>query len=382
MQLQSKKKAIPQPRIICNSETSPDRPHPRPPTPPRPSQRRLEEEGKAHWDSSQVDDGELEEGTADDCTEGEDSPRSTQLYTQEELVILTRKIFGDEDEEEDGEFWDADSGPWAAVSHPAKDERANVDHQDQESDTGGQPGEREGKATESKLDGLFGPTSNVCLSTPSQDGLPRSPQDDDDDQDIEVVQDVLEAAANSATVDTSDGLNSSTDDTPLTTTTSTPLTSPEYPHTALHLSPSRQHPPLLDNGFAILSTIDDALIGNLQPGESLEAHVGANDDLFGPVPVPTTQTDPPEELEPCKPAVVIPSEEEPHCNTIRRIIRKKGLPDFSPTRPGIFSAVIISRSDDAPLGKRKRSREDDGDGDEGERAFSPTSVSHQVPRPR
>ena len=186
--------------------------------------------------------------------------------------------------------------------------------------------------------------------------------------------------ASSATIDTSDGVNSSKDDTPPTTTTtsntSTPSTSPESPRTALRPSP----PP--ESGFGTLSTNDDAPIGNLQPGESLEAHAGANVGRFDPVPVPTTQVDPSEELEPRKLAVVIPSEEEPHCSTIRHIIRKKGLPEFSPTRPGIFSAASTNSPDDASLGKRKRSRGDDGD--EGERAFSPASVpqsDHQVLRP-
>ena len=134
-----------------------------------------------------------------------------------------------------------------------------MDHQDQESDIRGQSGESEGKAN-SKLDGLFGPTSNVCLSTPTKDGLPPSHQDGVDAQGVEVVQHVLQAAENSATVDPSDGVNSSTDDTPPTTTTPTSLTSPEYPRTALHPSPPPQHPPPLDNGFGTLSTIDDASV--------------------------------------------------------------------------------------------------------------------------
>ena len=143
----------------------------------------------------------------------------------------------------------------------------------------------------------------------------------------------------------------------------------------LHPSPPTQHPPPLESGFGTLSTI-----GNLQPGESLEAYTGANDGLCLCQP---RQVDPSEELGPCKPVMVIPSEEESHCNTIRHVIRKRGLPEFSPTRPGIFSAVTINSSDDAPLGKRKRSREDDGD--ECERAVSPSPVpqsDHQVPRPR
>ena len=406
MRLQSQTKVIPQPIVTRNDYlggTLSDwcrhtHTHPRPPTPPRPSQKRLgEEQGEFHWgrdgnsmhfpstttndadwdedrieegagdgtsnykirnekattwEGSQVDDGELDEGMADDCTKGEDSPRSNRLYTQEELAILTRKIFGDEDDEVDGAFWDADGTPWAAIDRPAKDEGAGVDHQDQESDTGGQSGESGGQANEeSKVDGLFGPTSNTCLPTWSKDGLPCPRQDEDDDQNVEVTQDVLEAAAvaSSATVDISDGVNSSNDDTlPTTntnTTTSTPLTSPESPCTALRPSPSTQRSPS-ESSFGTLSTND------LQPGGQPEVHVGANVDLSDPVPVPTTQV---EELEPCKPAVVIPGEEEPHCNTTRHIIRKKGLPEFSPTRPGIFSALIVRSSDDASLGKRKRS---------------------------
>ena len=414
MRLESEIKAIPQPMVICNdylSETSSDRlrhTHPHPPTPPRPSQKRLgEEEQEAHWDEdgtdegasdstsdyeirnkeataregSQVDDDKLEEDTAEDCPKGEDSPQSNRLYTQEELLIITRKIFRDEDEEDDAELWDdADEAPWATINNPGKDEGAGMDRQDQKSDAGGQSGESEGKV---KLDGLFGPTSNVSLSTSSSDGLPCSHQDEDDGQDVEVVQDVLEAVAGSASMDTSDGVNSWTDDTPPSATTSTPLTSPEFPRTALHPSPPTQHPPPPESGVRTLSTIDDASIGNLQPGELPEAHTGANGGSPDSAPVPTTQVDPSEELEPHKPAVVIPSEEDPNCNTIRHIIRKRHLPEFSPTRPGIFSAVIISSSDDASLGKRKRSREDDGD--DGERVFSPASVSrsnHQVPRRR
>ena len=388
MRLQSVTKATPQPAVIWNdylTETLSDRLrhiHPRPPTPPRPSQKRLEEEGEAYWDGSQVDDGELEEGTVDDCAKGEDSPLSNRLYTQEELVILTHKIFGDEDEEDDGAFWDdTDGAPWATKDHPAMDEGAGVDHQGQENDTGGQTGEKANE--ESKLDGLFGPTSDVCLSIPSKDSLPCSHQDTDDDQNVEIVQGVLEAAAGSAIVNTSDGVNSSSDDTPPTTTPSTLPTSPESPCTALRPSPPTQHPPLPESGFGSLSTIGDALVGNLQLGESPEAHTGANDDLSDPVPGSTTQVDPADELEPSKPAVVIPNDEKPHCHTIRRVIWKKGLPEFGPTRPGFFSAVSISSSVDESLGKRKRSREDDGD--ECERAFSPAPVpqsDHQLPRPR
>ena len=120
---------------------------------------------------------------------GEDPPQSNRLYTQEELLILIRKIFGGKDEEDDAELWDdADEAPWAAINHPGKNEGAGMDRQDQKSDAGGQSEESEGTANEEvKLDCLFGPTSNVCLSTSSEDGLPCSHQDDDG-QDVEVVQ--------------------------------------------------------------------------------------------------------------------------------------------------------------------------------------------------
>lgn len=66
-------------------------------------------------ESSRVDDDELEESRAGDCAKGEDSPQLNLLSTQEELVILTRKIFGDEDEEVDVAFWDdGDGALWAA----------------------------------------------------------------------------------------------------------------------------------------------------------------------------------------------------------------------------------------------------------------------------
>ena len=183
MQLQSKKQEIPPPAITYNdylSDSSSNQYRHMQPRPPTPSQKRLGEEGEVHWDGIQVDDSELE-GTADDSTKGEESSRSNRLYTQEELVVLTRKIFGDEDEEDDGQFCEADGATWAAIDHPAKDEGAGVDHQNQENDIEGQSGESKGKANEeSRLHGLFGPTSNVSLSAPSEGGLPRSPQDEGD----------------------------------------------------------------------------------------------------------------------------------------------------------------------------------------------------------
>ena len=293
-------------------------------------------------EGSQVDDNELE---ADDCTTGEDSSRSNRPYTQEDLVILPREIFGDGDEEVDTTFWDdGDGAPWAAVDHPAKDEGTGVDHQDQESDTGEQSevGESEGKANEtSKSDGLFGPTSNFCLSTSSKDGLPRSRQGEDDDQNAEVAQDVLETAAGSATVDTSDGVNLSEDDIPPTTTTSAPLTSSESPRTAIGPSPPAQRPLLSESGFGVRLTNGGSPTGNPQPGKSLGKSLGAggepNEGLSDPLPLPPTRLDPSaKELEPRKPVVVTPNKEERYHNTIRHIIRKKGFPEFSPTRPGIF----------------------------------------------
>ena len=426
IRLQPETNTIPRSTVICKADLSRTlserlrHAHPRPPTPPRPSQKQLgEEEGESHWDDdvdsmniptttannagwdedgndegadnatpeyniqseettsregSQVDDDELEAG---DCTTGDDSSQSNRHYTQEELVILTRKIFGDDDEEVDVAFWDdGDGAPWAAVDHPAKDEGTGVDHQDQESDTGevSEVGECEGKANEtSKSDGLFGPTSNFCLSTSSKDGLPRSHEDEDDDQSAEVAQDVLDTAAGSAPVDTSDNVNSLEDDTPPTTTTFAPLTSSEPPRTAIGPSPPAQRPLSSESGFGVRSTKGGSPTGNLQPEESLGAGGEPSEGLSDPLHLPASQLVPSaEEMEPCKPAAVTPSEEERHHGTMRHIIRKKGLPEFSPTRPGIFSAQILNSSDPAPLGKRKRSQEDDGY--EGEKGFSSAPI--------
>ena len=55
------------------------------------------------------------------------------------------------------------------------------------------------------------------------------------------------------------------------------------------------------------------------------------------------------------------SEEEQRCNTMLRIIRKIGPPKFGRTRSFNFSIPAVVSSDDGFLGKRKRSREDDGD---------------------
>ena len=428
MRLHPEVKAIPQPTVTWDEDkTSPERlRHPRPPTPPRPSQKRSgEEEGESHWDDdgnhmnappttannagwdedrtdevsddatskdkirneeatsgegSQVDDDELKDDMADDCSKGGDSPQSTRIYTQEELAILTRKIFGDEDDDDDGAFWDdADEAHWTTIDHPATDEGASVDRQDRESDTGEQSEESEGKT--SKSDGLFGHTSNFCLSTSSKDSLPRSHQDDDDGQTAEVVQGVLETVASSATVDTSGGVNSSEDDRPPTMTTPALLTSPKSPRTVL--SPSlpthRLLPP--EGGIGIRLTKGGAPTGNPQPGESLEVDAEPSEGLSDRLPSPATPLDPSaEEMEPRKRAAVAPSEEEPHCKTIRHIIRKRRLPDFSPTRPGIFSAPNTKSSDAASLGKRKRSREDDEY--EGEAAASIPQRNHQVLRPR
>ena len=400
MGLQSNTKAIPQPTVIRNGtsgEVLSERfrhAHPRPPTPPCPSQRRRESHfdgdgnsvnispttNNVGWDQDGIDGGVDE---ADDGTKGGDSPRSTRLYTQEELVILRRKIFGDEEGEGDGTFWDdaddTDGAQWATLDHPEKDERDSMN------DAGKQPEESEGKANETaESDGLFGPTSNFCLPTSSKDGLLRSHQHDDDDQTTEVVQDVLETAAGSASIHTSDGVNPLEDDIQPTTTTSMPFTSQEPPRTTLSPSPSTQLPLPLESGFGIRLTKGGTPTGNLQPGGSLEADAEPSEGLSDPLPLPATQLDPStEEMEPRKPAAVAPSEEEPHCNTIRRIIRKRRLPEFSPTRPGIFSALILNSSDAASLGKRKRTQDDDEYQEEAAFSSTPNPLcDRQVLRPR
>ena len=168
-------------------------------------------------------------------------------------------------------------------------------------------------------------------------------------------------------------MNSLGDDTPPTTTTPALFTSPESPRTAIGPSPPTQRPLPPESGFGIRLTKGGSPTGALRPGKSPEADDGLNGGLSDSPVLPATQLDPSvEEMVPRKPAVVTPSEEELQCNTICHIIRKKGLPEFTPTRSGIFSAQIVNSSDAASLGKRKRIREDDGY--EGERALSFASI--------
>ena len=163
------------------------------------------------------------------------------------------------------------------------------------------------------------------------------------------MQDVLDAAADSPAVDASGALNPSDNDTPPTSTASTVPTSPECSLYAPNPLSSPQHTsPAPKRGFETRSTQNDALIGHSKPRESLKVDAGVNGN-------------PLEDLESRKPAVVAANEPEPRSSATRRIVRKKGLPEFSPTRLGIFSTAIIDVSENASLGKRKRSREENGE---------------------
>jgi hypothetical protein len=338
------KTTTPVPRNDHSDGTSPDTfrgAAPRPPTPPRPSQKRLgEEEALACWGddsnenaddtaangiiqneeaaaSSPVDGRELCEAVADKDKEPLEQKR---VRTQEERAILERMIFGNEDEELDEAFWETDEG---------------------------------GANEASKSDGLFGSTSTTWPSTVSEDGRPRSHQSEEDGNSA-VVQGISGAEGGSASVDTSDGVRSSENASP-TVPTSTLPTLPEPSHTAFNPSSPKNHPTSSESGFGVRPTKDEALTGILHPVE-------VNDGRLDPVPVPITPVSPfIEELEPCKPAVVARSEGEPQCNTMRRIVRKMGLPEFSRPLSFIFSIPAVASSDDGFLGKRKRNCEDDRD---------------------
>ena len=312
----------PQPSMDGTELPSFRHPIPLPPTPPRPSQRRLEEEEAIScWSnnsnsvdgnaddaatneqiqdeeaaaSSPMDGDGLSKAVVDNRTR-EDSPVRNRVRTQEERAALEYMIFGDEDEELDEEFWEADGAPQMAVAHPGKYEGASAtEEQEWESE------ESEGEVDEaSKSDGLFGATSTTFPSTAP---APCSHQDEEDGN-FAIVQGVPEAATDPASVDT----------------TSCP-TSPEAP-----------------------------------------TGIGANEDRPDPMSVPITPVNPlAKELEPFKPVVVARSAGAPQCNTMRRIIRKMGLPGFTRTRSSIFSIPAVTSTDDGSLGKRKRSREDDRD---------------------
>jgi len=296
------------------------------------------------------------------------SPGSNRAYTQEELVILTRKIFG----EEDATFWDdwddwdidVDGASRAAFGHPGEQEFSHtdmVDQQGEESDIRGESGE--GEVNEgSKSDGLFGRTSNAYSSTLFDGGHPHPHQKEDEDENAAVVEDVLEAAADSATTDISDDVNLSENGTPSTAIPSTLPTSPGCPITPLHSSPPVQLPsPSPESGSGTHLSKDR----NSKPGDSLEVDVGGDGSFSDMMLVLAAQVTPPNEvLEPRKPAVAVTNEEGLPCSTTRRMIRKKGLPEFSSTRPSIFGPQDIESSDEASTGKRKRSHEDDSDVDE------------------
>ena len=199
IQLQPKTQTIPHATVASNSETSPDWRQnlvPLPPTPPQ-----LEGEESCHWSgdshispTTTADGAERYEGVIDkgsngattdenerneeamaseaDLIEFEEGVRTQEgeslcpkrVYTQEELAILTQEIFGDEEEEDDAAFWDDADGA-SRYSREHKLSCASVmSQQDGDNDTGGDKGESGGKEA-SKLDGLFGPTSNTRPST-------------------------------------------------------------------------------------------------------------------------------------------------------------------------------------------------------------------------
>ena len=97
---------------------------PRPPTPPRPSQKRLgEEEAWGDDNNENADDtaangsNQNEEAAANSPVDGrelavadkeKDPQEQKRVRTQEETAILERMIFGDEDEELDEAFWETD----------------------------------------------------------------------------------------------------------------------------------------------------------------------------------------------------------------------------------------------------------------------------------
>ena len=330
------------------------------------SEKGQEEEAMANEDGSVNGSTEECEAVVDDHTPGEDSPGSNRVYTREELVILTRKIFGDEGEE-DVAFWDDDDvASHAVVGHPGEQKRSHtgaIDQQDEENDIG--EGSGSGEVDEaSNSDGLFGSTSNACTSTLSEGSHPHAHQDEDEDEGAKVVQDVSETVAGSVTVDTSDDVNSSENSTPPTATVSMPPTPPKYPFTALDPSSPAQPPSPLPKGSpGTCASKDKAPVGHPRSGESLNVDSGVGGNAPDMMPVPAAPVTVPEELEPSKPASVEANGDRPQPSGMRHMIHKKGLPKFSPTWRGIFASPTSDASNDASTGKRKRSREDDGDED-------------------
>ena len=386
---------VPQPSVPRDEHLDGTWPHsfrhtvPRPPTPPRPSQKRLgKEEALPRWSddsnsnsvdgdaddtanngqnqnetkaaSSPMDGDELSRCVVDDRTRDDDSLVQNRVRTQEETAALEHMIFGDEDEELDEAFWETDGALQTAVAYLGEHEGAGATEQQAKDDrTRRELEESEGEVDEApKSDGLFGSTSTTYTSTASEDGHPRSHQDVQDGNPAD-VQDVPEVAPDSVSVDASENVWPTPTTTP---TTFTLLRSPTPPRTAFDSSSPTKCPTSPESGFGTRRTKNEAPTGTLHPGELPEADVGADDDRPDPVSVPITPVNrSAEDLRPCKPAVVARSEGAPQCNTMRRIIHKMGLPEFGRTRSSIFSIPTVASSDDGSLGKRKRSCEDDRD---------------------
>ena len=352
---------------------------PLPPTPPRRSQKLLgggsNQAGDGHHEPPVTDGAEWckdmigrgtnrgeeedEEATAgegglvdkSEDTQGEDSPGSKRVYTQEELVTLTRRIFGDDEEEEDATWWDdVDGAPNVTIDHPGKQEVSHtdtVDQQSEESDIGEESGEGGGVQVTRLFGPIFGPSSST--PRPWKELERKHPHAHEH---AEVVQNVLEPAVHSAT-----GVKSSETDKPRITIAPTLTASPECHYTPLSSFPHAQRTSLQPgSSFRIYSSKDAAPVRNPKPENSLKVDVIIDKNLFDIIPLPAaTQVTPPE-LEPCKPPVATTKEELPKCDTTSRMVRKNGLPEFSPTRPGIFSTPT---PENIPTRKRKRNCEDD-----------------------
>lgn len=380
LRLQTETKTPPQFAI----ETSPEWLQsytPLPPTPPRRSQKLLgggfNQSGDGHHEPSVTDGAEWcedmigrganrgeeqdEEATAgegslvdkSEDTEVEDSPGPKRVYTQEELVVLTRRIFGDDEEEEDATWWDdVDGTPNAIIDHPGKQEvshRDTVDQQGEENDIGEESGEGGGVQVTRLFGPIFGPSS--ATPRPSKELERRHPRAH---QHGEVVQDVLEPTVHSAT-----GVKSPENDKPRLTITPTLTASPECHCTPLSSSTDWQRASLRPgSSFGIYSRKDAAPVRNAKQENSLKVDVIVDKNLFDTIPLSAaTQVTPPG-LEPRKPPVATTREELLQCNTTSRMVRRNGLPEFSPTRPGIFSTPV---PENIPTRKRKRNCEDDED---------------------
>ena len=355
---------------------------PLPPTPPRRSQKLLggdsNQSGDGHHEPPVTDGAEWredmigrgtnrgeeqdEEATAgegslgdnSEDTQGEDSPGSKRVYTQEELVILTRRIFGDDEEEEDATWWDdVDGAPNATIDHPGKQEVSHtvpVDQQGEESDIGEESGEGGGVQVTRLFGDIFGPSSSTRPSKELERRHPRAHEH------AEVVQDVLKPAVHSAT-----GGKSPENDKPRITVTPTLTASPECHCAPLSSSTHAQRTSLRPgSSFGIYSSKAATPVRDPKPEISLKVDVIVDKSLFGIIPLPAaTQVTPPE-LEPRKRPVATTRDELLQCNTTSRMDRRNGLPEFSPTRPGLFSMPIHKN---VPTRKRKRNCEDDEDGE-------------------